>query len=137
MIDDKQYKCYDTLFLVINERDGVVSECQRQLYEASLIGIDRAMYCYVTTEEEKYHGRLGDIQKKLDDTCEMLKIRRLNTTIYVLEPFYEDSMIVQANDNGWIKSGLSDENIFFGPYKEDRMGMLQNRERIGKVLTKS
>ena len=86
MVNDKKQEGYDTLFLVINEKNGVVSEYQRQLYEASLLGIDRVMYCFIESKDKNSNGRLGNIQKKLNDTCEVLKMQSLKPVVSLLGP---------------------------------------------------
>ncbi len=134
MVNDKKQEGYDTLFLVINEKNGVVSEYQRQLYEASLLGIDRVMYCFIESKDKNSNGRLGNIQKKLNDTCEVLKMQSLNPVVSLLGPCYNE--VIKTNEEGYAISAIYDYDISFESYKKER-GTLQNRERIGKVLTKS
>lgn len=132
MVNDKKQEGYDTLFLVINEKNGVVSEYQRQLYEASLLGIDRVMYCFIESKDKNSNGRLGNIQKKLNDTCEVLKMQSLKPVVSLLGP----CQVIKTNEEGFAISAIYDYDISFESYKKER-GTLQNRERIGKVLTKS
>ena len=134
MVNDKKQEGYDTLFLVINEKNGVVSEYQRQLYEASLLGINRVMYCFIKSKDKNSNGRLGNIQKKLNDTCEVLKMQSLKPVVSLLGPCCNE--VIKTNEEGYAISAIYDYDISFESYKKER-GTLQNRERIGKVLTKS
>ena len=129
---------HDTLFLVIKEEDGVVAEYQRQLYEASLLGIDRVMYCLVCNSNENIkRSRIDDSLEKLDMTCDILKMQLLNKTIIVWDSFAfgKDSMIIKTNDEGFIISSIACVD-YFDCYKAKNSDMLQTREKVGKVLAK-
>ena len=127
---------HDTLFLVIKEEDGVVAEYQRQLYEASLLGIDRVMYCLVCdSNENNEHNRIDDSLEKLEMTCDILKMQLLNKTIIVWDSFGEDSRIIKTNDEGFVISSIACGD-YFDCYKAKNSDMLQTREKVGKVLAK-
>ena len=127
---------HDTLFLVIKEEDGVVAEYQRQLYEASLLGIDRVMYCLVCdSNENNEHNRIDDSLEKLEMTCDILKMQLLNKTIIVWDSFGEDSRIIKTNDEGFIISSIACGD-YFDCYKAKNSDVLQTREKVGKVLAK-
>lgn len=111
-----------------------MSEYQRQLYEASLLGIDRVMYCFIESKDKNSNGRLGNIQKKLNDTCEVLKMQSLKPVVSLLGPCCNE--VIKTNEEGYAISTIYDYDISFKSYKKER-DTLQNRERIGKVLTKS
>ena len=127
---------HDTLFLVIKEEDGVVAEYQRQLYEASLLGIDRVMYCLVCdSNENNEHNRIDDSLEKLEMTCDILKMQLLNKTIIVWDSFGEDSRIIKTNDEGFVISSIACGD-YFDCYKAKNSDVLQTREKVGKVLAK-
>ena len=127
---------HDTLFLIIKEEDGVVAEYQRQLYEASLLGIDRVMYCLVCdSNENNEHNRIDDSLEKLEMTCDILKMQLLNKTIIVWDSFGEDSRIIKTNDEGFVISSIACGD-YFDCYKAKNSDMLQTREKVGKVLAK-
>ena len=127
---------HDTLFLVIKEEDGVVAEYQRQLYEASLLGIDRVMYCLVCdSNENNKHSRIDDALEKLGMTCDILKMQLLNKTIIVWDSFDENSRIIKTNDEGFLISSIACGD-YFDCYKAKNSDMLQTREKVGKVLAK-
>ena len=127
---------HDTLFLVIKEEDGVVAEYQRQLYEASLLGIDRVMYCLVCdSNENNEHNRIDAALEKLEMTCDILKMQLLNKTIIVWDSFGEDSRIIKTNDEGFVISSIACGD-YFDCYKAKNSDMLQTREKVGKVLAK-
>lgn len=127
---------HDTLFLVIKEEDGVVAEYQRQLYEASLLGIDRVMYCLVCdSNENNEHNRIDDSLEKLEMTCDILKMQLLNKTIIVWDSFDEDSRIIKTNDEGFVISSIACGD-YFDCYKAKNSDVLQTREKVGKVLAK-
>ncbi len=128
---------HDTLFLVIKEGDGVVAEYQRQLYEASLLGIDRVMYCLVCdSNENNEHNRIDDSLEKLEMTCDILKMQLLDKTVIVEGPFYDYSKVVKTNEDGFLMS-IIDSGADFTCYKNENKSKLQNRERVGKILVKS
>lgn len=127
---------HDTLFLVIKEGDGVVAEYQRQLYEASLLGIDRVMYCLVCdSNENNKHNRIDDALEKLEMTCDILKMQLLNKTIIVWDSFDENSRIIKTNDEGFLISSIACGD-YFDCYKAKNSDVLQTREKVGKVLAK-
>lgn len=127
---------HDTLFLVIKEEDGVVAEYQRQLYEASLLGIDRVMYCLVCdSNENNEHNRIDDALEKLEMTCDILKMQLLNKTIIVWDSFDENSRIIKTNDEGFLISSIACGD-YFDCYKAKNSDVLQTREKVGKVLAK-
>ena len=127
---------HDTLFLIIKEEDGVVAEYQRQLYEASLLGIDRVMYCLVCdSNENNEHNRIDDSLEKLEMTCDILKMQLFNKTIIVWDSFGEDSRIIKTNDEGFVISSIACGD-YFDCYKAKNSDMLQTREKVGKVLAK-
>ena len=127
---------HDTLFLVIKEEDGVVAEYQRQLYEASLLGIDRVMYCLVCdSNKNNEHNRIDDSLEKLEITCDILKMQLLNKTFIVWDSFGEDSRIIKTNDEGFIISSIACGD-YFDCYKAKNSDVLQTREKVGKVLAK-
>ena len=128
---------YDTLFLIIKEGDGVVAEYQRQLYEASLLGIDRVMYCFVCdSNENNERNRIDEAMEKLNMTCDILKMQLLDMIAIVEEPFYDYSKVVKTNEDGFLRS-IIDSGADFTCYKNENKSKLQNRERVGKILIKS
>lgn len=126
---------HDTLLLIIRE-NGIISEYQRQLYEASLLGINRVLYCLVCdfNENSKYN-RLDEAVEKLDMVCDILKIQSLDKTITVWNSSLIGSRVVKTNSEGII-TGISDSN-YFDCYKEKNGSILQKRKRVGEVLAKS
>lgn len=123
----------DTLLLVIKESDGVIAEYQRQLYEASLLGIERVYYCLCFDLNE--NRRLDDALEKLKMVCDILNMEVLDRMITIWNSSMVDSRIVKTNSDGIICSVFGTE--YFSKYKETNIGKLQDRERVGKVMAKA
>ena len=123
----------DTLLLIVKESDGVVAEYQRQLYEASLLGIERVIYCLVCDSED--NKRLDHIMDKLEMTCDILKMHSLDKVFYVWDSFLSDSKVMRTYAEGFLISSIS-SNVYFNSYKEEKKDLLHNRERVGKVIVK-
>lgn len=127
---------YNTLFLVIQVNEGVLPEYQRQLYEASLLGIKRVLYCHVfDSNGGNNHNRLDRMIEKLEMVCRTLNIQSFDRTMSLWPPFscMGGSKVIKTNDEGII-SNIGDN---FDYYKEKNHRILENREKIGKVLVKS
>ena len=132
----KDVVAHDTLFLVIYEKNGIVSEYQKMLYEASLIGIKRVMYCFVCDYETNNKGdRIDDMAQKIEMTCDLLNIESLNTYSIVYDSFV-DSHIIKTNEEGYKISIGIDDSQYFNNYKEEHKNNLEDRTRLGKVLAK-
>lgn len=125
----------DTLMLVIDEKKGIVSEYQKQLYEASLLGINKVLYCFVCdSDTNNKSDRINDMAEKIEMTCELLKMELLNKCFTVFDSF-TGSRVVKTNDEGFLISSLVSVQ-YFDNYKEVHKNSLHDRARLGKVLAK-
>ena len=122
----------DTLVLEISGKKGIVGEYQRALYEASLLGIDRVLYCYVWDNNEK---RGEEIFDKLIKTSEILNIIPVSTSIGCDEEMFSGPMVCKTDEDYNINVSLSQFTTFEN-YKKARENILENRENVGKVLAK-
>lgn len=126
---------HDTLLLVIKEKEGVVSDYQRQLYEASLLGMDRVVYCFIADDfSQNKSSRLEYIRQKIELTCELLNIEPMDISFSMRAPsFLSGSRVIKTNDEGIIIGGVGER---FDDYKQKNNNALQQRKRIGYVFAK-
>lgn len=121
----------DVLILEIKEQDGVVAEYQRILYEASLLGIKRVKFMCVWAPD----GTRGtEIFPKLLKTCDLLRIKPLNSITGYNDCLYDGPMIGKLGENNNVS--LIQDLVSFESLKQKNSNKLENKERIGKVLAK-
>ena len=114
MSEKETEKLYDTLYFIVNEKDGILAEYQKQLYEAAICGIDRVRFV-VQPDLERKSNRLNDMQIKLRLTCEVFHLE-------VIEPGYIDDEMWMANSSLVFKTeqdgSLSKTHCDFDVFKE-------------------
>lgn len=124
-------KEYDALLLIVDERDGIFTEYQRQLCEASLCGIEHVLFCFVC-DNDNDSNRVNYMEEKLNITLDLLNMKRLSTTITVWDDFI-DSRVLKINENERILTSVLGFQLF-DEYKENKMD--SEKENL-KLLTKS
>lgn len=128
----------DVLFLEIDEKNGIVGEYQRVLYQASILGIDRVLFASVwSDEEDKKRERGAEIFSKIIKTCEILDIRPVSYSVGYSEKMYDDAMIAKTDDRGLVFFSSITSTDTFENYKtiNNKANKINKNDMI-KILSK-
>lgn len=122
-------KYIDTIVLEVSgERDIV--KYQKSLVEASLLGINRIMFCCVWGNDEK---KGEEIFNKLVSNCKSLNIIPVSDVFGYEEEMFGETMIGKTDESGHLIS--FGKLISFDDYKISK-GKFVEESSIDKVLTK-
>lgn len=129
---------YDTLYLIIEADVGIVSEYQRKIYEAFLLGVYRVIFAFSCDSYfvNQKNNRAKDIIEKLQMTCDVLNMEILESAV-IWSISAVDSKILKTNDDGKILTPLLKGQVF-DDYKNKSKNrkILVQREGVGKVFVK-
>ena len=127
----------DELMLIytFNSSNAVIPECQRDLYEASLLGIKSVRLFQSFTDEDREVDclRSQKVCDKLVKTCQILGYELIEINGSIKGKVFSPQIVSYDKDSRLIKStkwfNLQD-------FIDNNSSALENRERMGKRLIK-
>ena len=134
-------KCnlHNELLLVVDEERKNTIECQRQLYEASILGINKVRYYFIMNDEErksdidKDESIMQDMIDEIEATREVLGMERGDSYGVVWGSLGEESYVCKVDAEGHLIK-LKDE--LFTDYKKRHEEVLNTKKDDIKFFVK-
>ena len=126
----KKKKDMDIIVLEISGENGNLKDYQRALCEASLLGINKIMFCCIWDNNQDEGEKILD---KLIDNLKSLNITPMNTSIGYAKELFHGPMVGRSDALGYLES--FGNLIPFNEYKASK-GIVIEEEQIAKVFAK-